>query len=135
MREEVYCLPCSVCCAGGLIGQLPGEDSGVLTVASAIHRIDPGQDRMDVVLVSLCMHKACQPCLCVCTLICPSLHCEEKKNGKEYVLCHSLKRARGQVMLGFFVGCTAAKRKVCPGWEHMHVRVHDCICELGHRSV
>ena len=53
MGEEVYCLPCLVCCAGGLVGQLPGEDSGVLTVGSAIHCIDPGEDRMDVVLVSL----------------------------------------------------------------------------------
>ena len=53
MGEEVYSLPSLVCCAGGLVGQLPGEDSGVLTVGSAIHCIDPGEDRMDVVLVSL----------------------------------------------------------------------------------
>lgn len=66
MGEKVYCLPCLVCCAGGLVGQLPREDSGVLTEGSAVHRIDPGQDRMDVVLISLCLHKACQPCLCLC---------------------------------------------------------------------
>ncbi len=93
MGEEVYCLPCLVCCTGGLIGHLPGEDGGVLTVGSAIHCIDPGQDRMDVVLVSLCMHKVCQPCLSLCMLICPSLHCcRKRKNRKDYALCRLLEK-------------------------------------------
>jgi hypothetical protein len=111
MGEEVYCLPSLVCCAGGLIGQLPGEDSGVLTVGPAIHCIDPGQDPMDVLLVSLCMHKACQPCLCLCIWICPSLHCCRKMKQQKRLRLVSFvgEKPKGGLCWASLWGCTAAK--------------------------
>lgn len=42
-----------VCRAGGLIGKLPGEDSGVFAVRASIVEVDPGQHCPDVILVRL----------------------------------------------------------------------------------
>ena len=110
MGEEVYSLPSLVCCAGGLVGKLPGEDSGVLAVRSAILCIDPGKDRMDVVLVSLCVHKMCQPCLFLCIWICPSLHCCRKRTQKKR-LCLVSFVGETRVMLGFPVGLHCCIKK------------------------
>lgn len=106
MGEEVYCLSRLVCCAGGLIGQLPGEDSGVLTVPSAIHRIDPGQDRMDVVLVSLCTHNLCVSLADSCAFGSARACIAAGKglNRKDYALCPSLEKSPREGYIGLLCG-------------------------------